>query len=37
LLYGEFLLWAVAPKAQKMAAERDYVPLKGDVQPKIGS
>ena len=26
-----FLLWALSPKAQKMAAELDYVPLKGDV------
>lgn len=27
----KFLLWALSPKAQKMAAELDYVPLKGDV------
>ncbi|MCP9943319.1 phosphate ABC transporter substrate-binding protein PstS [Cyanobium sp. ATX 6E8] len=26
-----YLLWALSPKAQKMAAELDYVPLKGDV------
>jgi ABC-type phosphate transport system substrate-binding protein len=35
LLYGEFLLWALSPKAQKMAAELDYVPLKGDVSPRL--
>lgn len=27
----DFLLWSLSPKAQKMAAELDYVPLKGDV------
>lgn len=27
----KFLLWALSPKAQKMAAELDYVPLKGEV------